>query len=300
MGNLKDLPRFMIFSEVAKQGSFTQGAAQLGMTKSGVSQHITQLEDSLQVRLINRTTRNLQLTEAGERLLLYCGTIQSQMNMAFNELQEIDQTPRGCLSITAPHSLEKDVILPAISEVCTLFPQMNPNVLIDDKPLDLVKNNIDVSFFIGNLKDSNYRARRVGTLTDVICATPEYIEKNEPIKNISDLNCHPWVVTSWQQRLMQCSLTNTNNNVTETFTIPLTIKTNTLPSALFLIEQGLGIGMLPEAFLKNSIRANKLKILLPEVKCTIWPIYAMHAYHGNIPLKIKTFINLVEKYINQL
>ena len=99
---------------------------------------------------------------------------------------------------------------------------------------------------------------------------------------------------------MQCNLINTQNNIAETFTIPQSIKTNTLPSTVSLIERGLGIGMLPEVFLKESIKHNRLVQLLPEVKCTAWPVYARHPYHGIVPHKIKSIIELAEHYLSHL
>ncbi len=302
MNKLKDLPRFLIFHEVAKQGSFTLAASQLGLTKSAISQHVSQLEKTLQVQLLNRTTRGLTLTEAGERFLQYCVEIRQQIDMAFDEIQELEKTPRGVLTITAPHSLEQEVVLPTLTEYCREFPNIKPNIIIDDEPLDLIKNNIDIALHIGQLKDSSYRARRLGQLEDIICASPKYLVEHPPILSISNLASHIWVATCWQQMRPQCKLTQYSTSCsteTEVFSVPQDIKTNTLPAALNLIEQGFGIGMLPDICTLNSLNEGKLIRILPDVKCTLWPIHAIHPYHGKVPGKVKRFIDIAQKNINR-
>jgi DNA-binding transcriptional LysR family regulator len=302
MHRLRNLPRFLVFHEVVKQGSFTLAAHQLGLTKSAISQHITQLEQALEVQLLNRTTRGLKLTEAGERFFQHCAKISHQIDLAHDEIQELDQSPKGILTITAPHSLEQQIVLPTLAEYCLEFPNIKPQIVIDDEPLDLIRNNIDIALFIGQLKDSSYRARRLGQLEDIICASPKYLEQHPEIRAISDLTKHNWVATSWQQMRPQFKLSrHTSSCAThaEVFSIPQDIKTNTLPAALGLIEQGFGIGMLPDICCNDAISNKRLVRILPDVKCTLWPIHAIHPYHGKVPSKVKRFIDIAQKNINR-
>lgn len=302
MNKLRNLPRFLIFHEVAKQGSFTLAAQQLGLTKSAISQHVTQLEQSLEVQLLNRTTRGLKLTEAGERFFQHCAKINNQIDSAHEEIQELDHSPRGTLTITAPHSLEQEIVLPTLAEYCLEFPNIKPQIITDDEPLDLIRNNIDIALHIGQLKDSSYRARRLGQLEDIICASPNYLEKHPEILSISDLTNHNWIATAWQQMRPQYNLSKYSSGCTsqtEVFSVPQDIKANTLPAALGMIEQGLGIGMLPDICCAEAMNNKRLVRILPDIKCTLWPIHAIHPYHGKVPSKVKRFIDLAQKNIDR-
>lgn len=302
MDKLKSLPRFLIFHEVAKKESFTLASHQLGLTKSAISQHISKLESSLQVQLINRTTRGLKLTEAGKRFLDHCIKIDQQMELALEEIQDIDQSPRGVLTITAPHSLEQTVVMPTLTEYCLGFPDLKPHIIIDDKPLDLISNNIDIALHIGQLKDSSYRARRLGQIEDIICASPKYLDKRPPILSISDLGKHNWVATTWQQMQPRCKLTRNaklHSHDSETFSVPQDIKANTLPAAISLVEKGFGLGMLPDICTQQALRDGSIVRVLPDVLCTLWPVHAVHPYHGKVPNKVKCFIDIAQKYIAQ-
>ncbi len=300
MYDLKDLPRLIIFLEVAKQGSFTEGAKKLGLKKSGASLHITSLEERLQVQLLNRSTRGIQLTEAGERLFSYCNLINTHLVESFNELQEIDHQPKGPLTVTAPHSLEQHVVIPVIQSFCEQFPNIQPCIITDDKPLDLIKNNIDISIHIGKLSDSNYRARNIGTINDVLCASPQYLERHDPINCVEDLYKHKWIATGWQQIKPQYSFVHSCNSDVEIFDFPQDMRANTLPAAFKMVELGMGIAILPDIYVINALNEGRLVRILPELKCTQWPIYAVHPYHGKVPNKIKTFIDSVENKIAEI
>lgn len=104
---------------------------------------------------------------------------------------------------------------------------------------------------------------------------------------MKDLYSHTWLVTSWQQSQSQYQFL-TNKTSVESFTVPQNIRANTLPVTVKLIEEGLGIGMLPDIFLKESLKKEKLIKLLPKISCKKWPIHAVHPYHGKVPKKYNT------------
>jgi DNA-binding transcriptional LysR family regulator len=299
MNNLKNLPRLLIFAEIVKQGSFTAAAESLGMTVSGVSQQLSQLEKTLGVRLLNRSTRVFVLTDTGQMFLRHCNSVINQLSLAMDELQEIKESPQGILSITAPHSLETSVIVPAISQLCKAFPNVHPRILIDDQWLDPIKNNLDVMIRLGELPDSNYLARKLGVLEDIICASPAYLAQHSPINCVDDLKQHLWIATSWQQKQQDYIVTDSSSSRKITIHVSKNILVNTLPSALGLVKRGLGIAMLPRNYVTSSIKKGRLLHILPELTCKKWPIYALHAYHGAIPVKVKYFIELLDECINK-
>ena len=130
MNNVKLLPSLLIFAEVAQRGSFTDAAQHLGMSKSAVSQHISRLEEQIGVQLLSRNTRGMALTAYGTKLLSRSELLKDQVALAFQELDSAEQTPSGLFSVTFPHLLEKDVVTPALAQLCKEFPRIEIKVLI--------------------------------------------------------------------------------------------------------------------------------------------------------------------------
>ena len=151
MNNLKQLPRLMVFTVVAQKQSFTKAAAHLQISKSAVSQQVSLLESELGVRLLNRTTRELSLTAIGSKLLERCTVLQDQLSLVFNDLAEAGVSPSGRFAVTYPHSLESSIILPAVEQLCIEFPHLEPVLIADDAPLDLVEHQLDVAIHVGEL-----------------------------------------------------------------------------------------------------------------------------------------------------
>jgi LysR family transcriptional regulator, transcriptional activator for aaeXAB operon len=177
MNNIKMLPSLLIFAEVSKQQSFTLAAKQLGMSKSAVSQQVKRLEIQTGQQLLSRHTRGMSLTTAGEKLLSRCELLQDQVNLAFAEIDSSKETPSGVFSITIPHSLEREIVIPALSQLCIEFPNIQPRLLVSDQMQDLIKNNLDVALSFGELKDSHYRALPVGVVGEIICASAVYVQR---------------------------------------------------------------------------------------------------------------------------
>ena len=198
MNNIKMLPALLAFAEVAKQESFTLAAKQLGMSKSAVSQQIKRLEEHIGQQLLSRHTRGMSLTAAGEKLLLRSELLQDQVSLAFEELDSSKETPSGIFALTIPHSCERDIVIPALNQLCIEFPLLEPRLIVTDESRDLIQDNLDVALYTGELKDSSYRALPVGNVGEVICASPAYIQKHGAIKSLQDLTSQRWIAAPWQ------------------------------------------------------------------------------------------------------
>ena len=131
-------------------------------SKSAISQQIKRLEQDIGQQLLSRNTRGMSLTATGEKLLSRCELLRDQVDLAFEELNHSKETPSGTFSLTIPHSCEKDIVIPAVSQLCVEFPQIEPDILVTDKAKDLIQNNLDIAIYAGELKDSNYRALPIG------------------------------------------------------------------------------------------------------------------------------------------
>ncbi len=198
MNNVKLAPLLLVFAEVASLKSFTLAAQRLGMSKAAVSQQVKRLEAELGMQLLSRHTRGMSLTLAGEKLLSRSELLRDQIDIAFDELDQVRDMPSGEFALTLPHSLEVDIVYPALSQLCIEFPLIEPRLLVTDEPVDLIQENLDVALYGGEPKDSNYRALPIGTISEVFCASPAYVRKHGMPTMPDDLQQHRWIPTRWQ------------------------------------------------------------------------------------------------------
>jgi DNA-binding transcriptional LysR family regulator len=295
MNNIKQLSSLLIFSEVANKQSFTHAAKYLGMSKSAVSQHITRLEQDIGQQLLSRNTRGMSLTATGEKLLSRCELLRDQADLALEELNHSKETPSGVFAVTIPHSCEKDIVIPAISQLCKEFPLIEPTILVTDQAQDLIQNNLDVAIYAGELKDSNYRALPIGNVQEYFCATPTYVQKNGPLNNTEGLVNHRLIATSWQKET-QAIYKNTTPHEQHTVKLKHFAKTNTLPSALTMVLQDMGVALLPEFVIQSDMLNGRLVRVLPEYQGQQWPFYMVHRFHGEKPIHITRFYQLVKHF----
>ncbi|VAW53252.1 Transcriptional regulator, LysR family [hydrothermal vent metagenome] len=297
MNNVKILPSLLAFAEVAKQQSFTRAAKQLGMSKSAVSQQIKRLETHTGQQLLTRHTRGMSLTSAGKKLLLRCELLQDQVNLAFEEINSNKETPSGVFALTIPHSCEKDIVIPALNQLCLEFPKIEPKILVTDEAVDLIQENMDVALYAGELKDSSYRALPIGSIGEIMCASPAYLQKHGQIKTLDDLYQHRWISTLWQNNTLTLF-----NKKEPTKKITLDIKyfanTNTLPSVLEMLLYDMGIALLPELVLKQVLASGQLVRVLPSYQGRQWPFYLVHRFQNEKPAHVARFYQLVKHFFS--
>ncbi|MBL4798072.1 MAG: LysR family transcriptional regulator [Oleispira sp.] len=295
MNNIKMLPSLLMFAEVAKQQSFTLAAKQLGMSKSAVSQQIKRLEEHIGQQLLSRHTRGMSLTAAGEKLLLRSELLQDQVNLAFEELNSSKETPSGIFALTIPHSCERDIVIPALNQLCIEFPLIEPKLVVTDESKDLIQGNLDVALYTGELKDSSYRALPVGTAGEVICASPAYIQKHGPIKNLVDLTKQRWIAAPWQSETLAVYKNTTLADKID-LNVHFCAHTNTLPSVLEMVINDMGVALLPEFVLQTALANGRLVRVLPSHQGREWPFYMVHRFQGEKPIHITRFYQLVKHF----
>ena len=295
MNNIKMLPALLAFAEVAKQQSFTRAAQQLGMSKSAISQQVKRLEEQIGQQLLSRHTRGMSLTATGHTLLARCELLQDQVNLAFEAIDSSKATPSGPFAITLPHACERDIVMPALKQLCVEFPQLEPKLLVSDEPQDLIANKLDVAIYAGDLPDSHYRALPIGAAQEVLCASPGYVQKSGPIKSVDDLQRLRWVAAPWQQASI--TLFKHCDPATK-MELPVTFAahSNTLPSAMELVRFDMGAALLPEFVLQEGLAKGELQRLLPSHTGRQWPFYMVHRFQGDKPLHVSRFHQLLSHF----
>ena len=295
MNNIKMLPALLAFAEVAKQESFTLAAKHLGMSKSAVSQQIKRLEEHIGQQLLSRHTRGMSLTAAGEKLLQRSELLQDQVSLAFEELNSSKETPSGIFALTIPHSCERDIVIPALNQLCIEFPLIEPKLVVTDESRDLIQDNLDVALYTGELKDSSYRALPVGNVGEIICASPAYIQKNGLIKNLDDLTKQRWIAAPWQNESLSLYKNSKLSDKIE-LNVNFCAHTNTLPTVLEMVINDMGVALLPEFVLQNALANGQVLRVLPSHQGRQWPFYMVHRFQGEKPIHITRFYQLVKHF----
>lgn len=191
---MDDLKRMMIFSHVVEAGSFSAAARRLDIAKSAVSKHISLLEENIGVRLLNRTTRRLSLTDAGESYYQSCAKMVEAAEEAKYCVTALQDEPRGMLRISCPASFGIDYVTPLLNEFLQLYPLLSAELLLDDNVVDMTEEGIDIAIRIGWLPDSSLRAKKLKDAQRLLCASPAYLERMGMPKTPEDLVQHDWVI----------------------------------------------------------------------------------------------------------
>jgi len=180
------------FVKVVEANGFSAAAPQLGLTPSAVSKLVTRLEERLGVRLFNRTTRKLALTEAGERYYPHCQRMLEAARAAAQSLQLAREAPTGELRVSAPVGFANH-LAPALAPLLAQAPQLRLRLLVDDAMIDLIDARIDVAIRVGRLADSSWVARRLCDFEMILCASPEYLERHGTPVTPQQLPAHQWL-----------------------------------------------------------------------------------------------------------
>lgn len=298
MNNIKLLAPLLTFAEVANKQSFTLASENLGISKSAASQQVKRLEEYTGQQLLSRHTRGMSLTAAGKRLLVRCELLQEQVDLAFDEIANSKELPSGPFAITLPHSCETNIVIPALNQLCIEFPQLDPRIVVTDKTQDLIQDKLDVAIYAGELKDSNYRALPIGASDEVFCASPIYLQKHGLIHTLDDVRKQRWISAPWQQNPIKlCNKSNpTEEHLLEMHRF---LETNTLTSTLEMVLREMGIALLPEFVLENTFNDGRLVRVLPQYYGRHWPFYLVHRFHGEKPIHVTRFYQLVKYFFDK-
>lgn len=294
---MSKINHMLVFSEVVKEGSFSAAARKLRLTPSAISKQINALEDRLAVRLLNRTTRKINLTEAGFRYHLHCLRILSDIENAESEVGGMQQTPRGLLRVNAPVVMGARRIAPLLAEFEQRYPEIPIEMNLTDHRVDLLETGEDVALRISEeLYDSSFIARKLCKLRRIIYASPAYLEKYGTPKHpdeLKDHNCltynNPHYLNDWP--FINCpgpKLITVDGNFTS----------NNGEAQHYAALQGLGIARLATLLCSERLKRGELIEILrdfePPSRLFLWAIYPQNRY---VTPKLRVFIDfLLEKF----
>ena len=185
-----DLPAITAFVSVGDEGGFRAAATALGVTSAGVSKAVARLEAQLGVTLVARTTRSVSLTSAGVMFHARCKAILADLDQAGHEAAEGAAVPQGRLVISVSRAFGRMRVLPVIADYVRQYPQVEVEVRLNDRPVDLVKDGVDLAVRIGHLPDSSLIAARISQTGFILCGSPEYLATSGMPAHPDDLHHH--------------------------------------------------------------------------------------------------------------
>lgn len=284
-----DLNEMAIFVHVVDAGSFTGAARNLGLPKSTVSRKITQLEERLSVRLIQRTTRSLRLTDTGTAYYNHCSRILNDINEANVAVTQMQSTPTGTLRLTAPPLFGSAVLAKLVADYMAVHPQVQVDMVLSDQKLDLVQEGIDIAFRIGQLEDSSLIGRHLGDVNAMMCASPAYLEEHGHPQHPSDLHAHHLLTaTQWQSWHLHGP-----GDDQISIQVKPRLKANDFMSLYRLAVEGTGIAPLPTLIASQGIRKGELAPVLSHWPFEASPIHALYPSNRHLSAKVRSFVEFV-------
>ena len=282
-----------LFMGVVRAGSFSQAAADAGLTPQAVSKAVRQLEDHLGVRLFHRTTRSLSLTEEGSRLFELSSPGMRLLDEAMDQVRNSRQDADGLIRVAAPQSVGTTLLIPLLTEFQRRYPGTHFDIQLDDHFVDLVENKIDVGFRAGTPPERNLVSRKLGDIQLLVCASPLYLERHGKPKNVDALKQHR--CTGFRQpntgKLMPWELHIGSETVSQE--IPAVASLNTVEGELEAVRAGVGIGQMPQFMIQRDLDEGTLVHLLPRHTSALRGVYMYYPQRTQMPLRVRHFIDYI-------
>jgi DNA-binding transcriptional LysR family regulator len=280
----------LLFAAVVREGSFTKAAKQLRITKQTTSERIGKLEERLGVRLLERTTRQLRVTDAGATYYERCASIAAQIEEANAEVQLRQAEPVGLLRVSAPVLYGRRFLAPVVAEYLARYPKARVELVLADRRVSLLEEGLDVAIRIGALDDSSLSARKLGEGHVYYVASPRFLAKN-PVKKLADLRTVRCVSTRpsevWALGDAQVK-------------IDPVLVVNDLEVACEAAISGVGVAQLPSLTCGAAVTDGRLHVLFGPHSAMHRVVYAVYPSRGYLPAKVRVFLEALSALVEPM
>lgn len=290
----QDLARIRAFVQVFDAGGFSAAARQHGRSKALLSKYVTDLEDYLGVRLMNRTTRKLSLTEAGEAYYREASQLLQQLDDLDASISEQTTEPRGLLRVSAPRNFGESTLAPAIFAFLVDHPAVTLDLRLEDRYVDLVDEGIDVALRISTMTDSSLIARKIADMKVMVVASPALIRKVGVPRGPDELRALPCIVDINLQGQANWRFVEDGRTVSVHVTGP--VRCNSPLVARQAAVAGLGFAMLPSYLAEPMIEEGKLEAVLADRVPTGQTLQAVYPHRRHLAGKVRALIDHLVKW----
>jgi DNA-binding transcriptional LysR family regulator len=275
------------FVGVAETQSFTAAAKKLDTSVAQISRRVSALEERLAVKLFNRTTRKVSLTEAGQLYYQQCKHLVEGLELAELAVTQMQSTPKGLLKVTAPVTYGEQHLAPLLHQFLELHPQVDLDLMLTNQKLDLIEMGVDVAIRLGRLQDSSLIAKRLSTRQLYVCASPKYLERYGEPHTLSELSKHECLVGSvdyWRFR---------DAKGEKSLRVSGRIHCNSGFALLDAAKRGLGLVQLPDDYVQTALDSGELVEVLSDYRDEREGIWALYPQNRNLSPKVRLLIDFL-------
>ena len=293
--SFEQLKSMVVFSQVVEQGSLSGAAKHIGLSRAVVSYHLKKLEDHLQVKLLNRSTRSISLTEEGRAYYESCKVIAEQAYSANQQIENMKSEPVGLIKITCPVNAGLETIVPALNEFKTIYPKIELDVMLTDEVVNIINQGIDIAIRGAPLVDSTLQATKLSVMKTCLCGSPAYFEKYGRPKSPGDLSAHDWVVYKPLKRVLELT------KGTRSFSIEMkgSIVTNNASARTAFVEGGHGLGRIPTYDAWPKVQQGTLETVLDDYQLSDINIYAVFPPGAADSKKIRLLLDFLKDFFGK-
>ncbi len=282
------------FVAVVTEGSFSNAANTLQLSPQLVSKYVSKLEEQLNTRLLNRTTRKVSLTEAGSHYFGHAQQILLSIDDMESKLGGLQQNPKGVLRISAPVSFALKHMAKLITDFQIHYPLVKVDLQLTDRKVDIVEEGFDVALRIGQLKNSSLIAKKVAPIRVMLCAAPDYLNKHGTPTQPEDIAEHRYLHYSYMNmdgkddiyQLLKAKYLKQGSE----------LRSNNGDVLVDAAIAGAGIVLQPTFIISEALSSGKLVVVLPKLEPEALGLYAVYAHRKLLPHKVRCFIDFVEGY----
>lgn len=288
------LQAMQIFVRVAETNSFSKAAETLNLPRATVSTVIQQLEIHLNARLLNRTTRKVSLTLDGTAYYERCMRLLADLEETESFFRQEKAKPRGKLKVDLPIRLARLVIIPALPEFFAAYPDIELELGVTDRPVDLIQEGVDCAIRIGDLADSRLVAKRIGEMHEINCASPSYLAKYGTPENIADLANHVAVKYASPTTGKVYDWEYIEKGEVKTVAMQGIVTVNNSEAYVACAVAGLGLVQLPMYDSYELLESGKLVEVLKEFKTNPMPVSVVYPHRRHLSHRVRAFVEWVE------
>lgn len=290
VGNWEGVSEFVA---VAEAGSFTSAARKLGISTAQVSRQVSALETRLSAKLLYRTTRRVSVTEVGQVYYQHCRQVLDALAEAERAVTDLQQVPRGRLRLTAPVTYGEATLAPLVNDFALRYPDLQVEMELTNQKLDLVAEGYDLAIRLGKLTDSSMMARRLGSRTLYVCASPHYLSTHGEPQSLSELgqhNCLPGTLDYWRFR---------EQGRSRNIRVSGSIRCNSGRALVDAALKGIGIVQLPDYYVDEDLKAGRLVPLLEHYREEDDGIWGIYPHNRHLSPKVRLLLDFLDELIGR-
>ncbi|MDE1992498.1 MAG: LysR family transcriptional regulator [Rhizobiaceae bacterium] len=292
------LTRIRAFIDVVEAEGFSAAARKTGRSKALLSKYVRELEDELGALLLNRTTRQFSLTEAGHTYYRTASDILKEIDNLADLVRESNQQLKGRLRVSVPRTFVDADVGQSLIDFAKENPDLALEIAADDRFVDLIEEGFDVAVRVTKLEDSGMIARKISDFRTHICATREFIDQHQPLDHPNDLARVPFIIDTNNRSQNSIRFVNPDSS---SFSVAINgpIEVNSPHATLRAAISGLGVALVPDFIGRKAIESGQLLTLFNDYTPTDRGIYAVYPHRRYLPAKVRIFVDYLHNWFRR-